>query len=116
VASVFIRELPVTCIIGVHPDERASRQRLLISVELETDFTRAAATDALEQALDYTDIAARIDARAREGRFHLLETLAERLATELLQDPVTRVTVEIEKPAALPSTRQVGVRIRRSRT
>ena len=113
--TIFIRRLPVACIIGVHPEERGSRQQLLVSVELTTDFNQAAASDRLSDTLDYSDIAARIEHCAIDGRYRLIETLAERLADELLVLPVTRIQIEIEKPAALASTRQVGVRIVRTR-
>ena len=119
--TLLLRRLPVDCIIGVHPHERGSRQRLMVNVALETDFSRAAAGDALEEALDYTVLANSIETFARTGRFQLIETLAERLADELFDDKslcrhVTRLEIEVWKPAALPGIRQVGVRTIRSRT
>lgn len=107
--------MPVRCVIGVHPHERGSTQELLVSVELDTDFSTAAATDDLADTLDYTRIAETVERCAVEGRFQLIETLAERLADLLLTTTVDRVTVEIEKPAALGATRHVGVRVSRSR-
>ena len=101
--------------IGVHPHERVSRQRLLISVELETDISRPAASDRIEDALDYTAIAAAIERCAESGRYHLIETLAERLAVELMQETVSAITVEVQKPGALTGTREVGVRVKHSR-
>jgi dihydroneopterin aldolase len=115
VGTVFIRRLPVDCVIGVHPYERVSRQRLLVSVSLETDFSKAAATDALGDTVDYTAIAAHIRTSAQDGQYRLIETLAEKLLSDLLKAPVTEVVVEIEKPAALPDTREVGVRAQRRR-
>lgn len=111
--SLFIRSLPVHCIIGVHPHERASRQRLLISLTLETDFSAAAAGDDIDQAVDYSALAADIEAFAREGQFQLIETLAERLADRLFQPPITELRIEVLKPAALEQTREVGVIARR---
>jgi dihydroneopterin aldolase len=112
---IFISELPIHCIIGVHPHERSSRQLLFVSVELTLDSNRAGATDELTETLDYTTIAREVEQCAVNGRFRLIETLAQRLADALLQAPIERVQVEIRKPAALPGTRQVGVRIQRSR-
>ena len=114
--TIFIRELPVHCIIGVHAHERASRQRILVSVELSTDFTAAAASDRLEDAVDYSAIADLIQQQASDGRFQLLEALAESLLEALLVEPVSRVTIEIQKPGALAATRQVGVRVERARS
>ena len=112
---IFIRDLPVACVIGVHPHERQSRQQLLISVELTTDFAAAARSDHLVDALDYTAIAREIEQFAVEGRFRLIETLAERLAERLLVAPVSRISLSVEKPAALAATRTVGVRVERER-
>ncbi len=108
--TLFLRSLPVDCIIGVHPFERASRQRLFISLTLSVDFRNAAAEDDIEHAVDYTALAGRIEAIAREGQFKLIETLAERLADDLFQPPIEHLEIEVVKPAALEQTREVGVR------
>ena len=113
--TLFVRSLPVDCIIGIHPFERASRQRLLISLTLTADFTAAARDDEIEHAIDYTALAARIEAFAQTGRFKLIETLAERLADELFAPPIKSLEVEVIKPAALEQTREVGVRTERPR-
>ena len=113
--TLFVRYLPVDCIIGIHPFERASRQRLLISLTLTADFDAAAERDEIEHATDYTALAARIEAFAQAGKFKLIETLAERLADELFEAPIKSLVIEIVKPAALPQTREVGVRTERPR-
>lgn len=111
---LFVRSLPVDCVIGIHPFERASRQRLFISLTLETDFTAAARTDDIGQAVDYVALSEEIAAFARNGRFALIETLAERLADHLFAPPMQRLELEIVKPAALGATREVGVRVHRT--
>jgi dihydroneopterin aldolase len=111
---VFVRQLPVDCVIGVHADERAGRQRLLISVEIVSDFSEAVASDRLDGTIDYVAVADRIRTIAANGEFRLIETLAVRLAEALLE-VAHAVVVEIEKPAALPTTRRAGVRVERSR-
>lgn len=113
--TLFIRSLPVDCIIGIHPFERASRQRLYISLTLSTEFSDAAAEDDIEHAIDYAALAARIEVFAREGEFRLIETLAERLADDLFEPPIRTLEIEVTKPAALEQTREVGVRTRRPR-
>ena len=113
--TLFVRELPVRCVIGVHPHERASRQQLLISVTLTTSFAAAAASDTLEHATDYVGLARRIEQFAIAGRFRLIETLAERLADDLFDEGIARIDVEVWKPAAVPGTRLVGVATSRQR-
>jgi dihydroneopterin aldolase len=115
VAQIFIENLRVECVIGVHDFERRSRQRLSISVTMTTDLERAAASDDLAATVDYAAVAEQIEALAIGGEFKLVETLAERIAAMLIGGyPLSAVDVEIRKPAAVRRAEAVGVRIRRS--
>jgi dihydroneopterin aldolase len=99
---VSIRDLSVPAVIGVHDWEREIEQTLLFSVDMvpETaDVRKAAASDNLADALDYSAVASTIAAVVREGKFHLIETAAERVAERLLADfPVTWLRLELRKP------------------
>lgn len=114
--TIFIHDLPVECVVGLNLHERASRQRLLIGLELDVDFSAAAASDDLSDTVDYAAAARRVTDLAVSGRYRLIEALAEAIADALLEDPVTAVRVEVRKPAAVSATRQVGVRVSRSAT
>jgi len=96
---VSIRDLSVPAVIGVHDWEREVEQTLLISVDMAADVRKAAASDNLADALDYSAVASVIAAVVREGRFRLIETAAERVAERLLADfPVTWIRLELRKP------------------
>ena len=99
---VSVRDLSVAAVIGVHDWEREVEQTLLVSVDMvpETaDVRKAAATDDLADALDYSAVAETIAAVLREGKFRLIETAAERVAGRLLADfPVTWLRLEVRKP------------------
>ncbi len=96
---VSITDLSVPAVIGVHDWERAIEQTLVFSVDLAADVRRAAATDDLADALDYSAVANTIAEVVREGKFHLIETAAERVAERLLADfPVTWLRLELRKP------------------
>jgi len=96
---VSIRDLSVSAVIGVHDWEREVEQTLLISVDMAADVRKAAASDNLADALDYSAVASTITAVVREGRFRLIETAAERVAERLLADfPVTWLRLELRKP------------------
>ena len=77
---VSIKDLSVAAVIGVHDWEREVEQTLLFSVDMVADVRPAAATDDLADALDYSAVARTIAAVVREGKFHLIETAAERVA------------------------------------
>src|SRR5690606_22273567 len=81
---VYIQGLQVRTVIGVYDWEREIEQTLSFDLELATDVRAAAATDAIEQALDYAAISARISTYVQASRYQLIETLAERVA-ELLR-------------------------------
>jgi dihydroneopterin aldolase len=98
---VSIKDLSVRAVIGVHDWEREVEQTLVISVDMVTDVRKAAASDNLADALDYSAVASTITAIVRDGKFHLIETAAERIAERLLADfPVTRLRLELRKPIA----------------
>ena len=101
---VAVRDLRVTAVIGVHDWEREIEQTLIFSVDMvpATAYVRqAAATDDLADALDYSAVASIITAVVRDGKFHLIETAAERVADRLLADfPVSWLRLEVRKPIA----------------
>ena len=98
---VSVRDLSVDAVIGVHAWERDVEQTLLVSVDMATDVRKAAASDDLADALDYSAVAETIAAVLREGRFRLIETAAERVAGRLLADfPLSWLRLELRKPIA----------------
>jgi dihydroneopterin aldolase len=100
--TISIRDLRVSAVIGVYDWEREIEQTLVFSVDMASDVARAAASDFLADALDYSAIAQTIRTVVTEGKFQLIETAAERVAEHLLSDhPVRWVRVEVVKP--LPS-------------
>jgi dihydroneopterin aldolase len=96
---VSVRDLAVSAVIGVHDWERKVEQTLIISVDMAADVARAASTDDLADALDYSAVAATIANVVRAGRFRLIETAAERVAERLLVDfPLPWLRLEVRKP------------------
>ncbi len=111
---IFIRELRIQTIIGVHPWERQTRRTLLLDLELGADVRPAAATDRLDDTLDYQAVARRVGEFAAASDFRLVETLGERIAELLMREfgvPWLRLT--LRKPGAVRDTREVGVIIER---
>ena len=98
---VSVHDLSVSAVIGVHDWEREIEQTLVFSVDMarSADVRPAAATDDLADALDYSAVAAPITAVVRDGKFHLIETAAERVAERLLTDfPVASLRLNVRKP------------------
>ncbi len=86
---------------GVLERERRDGQMFVVDVALEVDLTRAAASDALADTVDYGLLAERL-ARAVSGtRFDLIEALAGHLAGIALEDGRVRAAeVRVVKPHA----------------
>jgi dihydroneopterin aldolase len=110
---ISIAEIEAECRIGVPDEERSDPQRLLISLELETDFSNAARADDLTMTINYHAVWLRVREICSEKERRLIETLAEEIAGNVLREfsPET-VRVEIRK-FILPETRHVAVRIER---
>jgi dihydroneopterin aldolase len=111
---VYIRGLKAFSVIGAYEWERDIRQPLILDLELACDTSRAAATDALADALDYAEVSRQLIAAIEAASFQLLEALAEHLAQRVLATfPVRGLVLSITKPAAVPAADAVGVRIAR---
>jgi FolB domain-containing protein len=59
-SKINIVDLEVFYCVGVTEEERAAPQRLLISVEMNADFTSAAVSDRLEKTINYHTVAQRL--------------------------------------------------------
>ena len=94
-----IRELRVSAVIGVHDWEREIEQTLVFAVDMAADVAKAAASDHISDALDYSAVAQTVTDVVTQGEFQLIETAAERVARQLLADyPLGWVRVEVAKP------------------
>ena len=112
--QIIITDLEVSFHVGVPDSERARPQRLLISLELDTDFTAAAKGDEISKTINYYDVCHQI-ADFGEGRsWKLIETLASDVANLVLtRFRPTSVTVTVKK-FILPQTKHVSVRLTRT--
>jgi|SRR6185312_1787756 len=114
---IFLRGLAVECVIGFIDWERRVKQTVLIDLEMPADCRQAARSDEVEQTLDYKKVAKRVIGFVEASEFKLVETLANRLALLLLAEfGLEWVRVSVNKPGAIRGSRDVGVRIERTRT
>lgn len=114
---IIIKDLLVRGILGINPEEREKLQDILINVVLYVDVRDAAATDAIEDAVNYKSITKRIIDHVEASSDFLVEKLVTDLARLILceNEQVERVQVRVEKPGALRFARSVGIEIERSR-
>ena len=97
--TVSVRDLRVSTIIGVLDWERETEQTLIFAVDMASDVARAAASDDLADALDYSAVAQTVTDVVTAGQFQLIERAAERVAGQLVADyRLSWVRVEVAKP------------------
>ena len=112
--TIFLHGLKVDCVIGVWEWERHIKQRVEIDLDLATDIRPAAATDRLEDALNYKAIAKTVIAHVEASSYQLVESLAESIADILVREfeiPWSRV--RLNKGGAVNGARAVGIVIER---
>jgi len=114
VDRISIRDLAARCIIGISDEERREAQDVLVSLVIHADLERAASSDSFEDAIDYRALKKRVLSLVEASRFHLLEALAEAVASACLESRgVEQVDVCVEKPGALRFARSVAVELTR---
>lgn len=113
---IFLNNLKIDTVIGIYDWERKIRQSVIIDLEMATDIARAAATDAIEDTLDYKAVAKRLISFVGESQFQLVETLTEKIAELILTEfDVPWVRVRLNKQGAVRYARDVGIVIERGR-
>src|ERR1043166_6321300 len=111
--TITIRDLKVNYRVGVPDAERASPQRLLITVEMEHDFGEASAGDDLGKTIDYFVVSRRLLSFGDGRQWRLLETLAAEIAQMIVQEfGAIKVSVEVKK-FIIPQADYVSVRVTR---
>jgi len=111
---VFIENLTVDTVIGIFDWEREIRQAVSLDLEMEFDIRKAAASDAIEDTLDYKAVSKRLIHFIEQSEFQLVEALAEKCASIILAEfPVSRVKLKLRKPGAVRGSSAVGVMIER---
>lgn len=113
---ILIRDLTARCIIGLRPEERDAKQDVAVSLALSTDLSRAGKSDVVGDSVDYCAVKKRVLALMEQSQFHLIEALAEAIASTCLETPgIEEVSVTVDKPGALRFARSVAVEILRRR-
>ena len=113
---VKVNGIEVVCILGERAEERVHPQRVLVDVALELDLEDAAATDSLEETVDYSLLVLNIREALEEAKCRLLERAAGVVADVCLAEPrVQRATVTVRKFNGVPGIASAEVRMTRPR-
>ncbi len=112
---VYLKDLRIETVIGIYDWERQIKQTVVLDIEMASDIAAAAATDSIEDALNYKSIAKRLIDFVGNSEFQLVETLAERIAQIIITEfHVPWLRLQVNKQGALRGARDVGVIIERT--
>ena len=84
---------------GYYQAERELGQKFQVDMELDCDFTKVIQTDDLENTVNFEDVYKKVHHIFSNYKFTLLETLADKIANEMLKDyPVNAILIRVRKP------------------
>jgi dihydroneopterin aldolase len=114
--TIFLSGLTAECIIGIWDWERKVKQKVVIDLEMAADVRKAAASDHIDDTLDYKRVSKRLQQFVEASQFQLVETLTDRIAQIVITEfHVPVVKVRLNKQGALRGSRDVGIVIERRR-
>lgn len=114
VRRVFVKDLVLAALIGIHRHEKDGRQRVRINLDMEVVESEQPVQDRLADVVCYEDVVTAIRGIVAAGHINLVETLAERIADRCLKDRrVRKVQVRVEKLDVFADASSVGVEIER---
>jgi len=107
---IRIKNLHLRTLVGINEWERREFQEVLVNVEMELDGKKAAATDSIEDTVDYKKVTKRVIAGVEKAKFGLIDALAHHVLDLVMQEEkVVRARVEVDKPHALRFADSVSV-------
>ena len=116
VRHVFVRDLVIPALIGIHKHERDGQQNIRVNLDMEVPEAKSPIQDRLSDVVCYEEIVDSIRGIVVSGHINLVETLAEKIAARILTDQrIKCVRVRIEKLDIFPDASSVGIEIERSR-
>jgi len=106
--SIQIEGLELAVRVGVPDEERASAQRLTLSITLWPKAGFHEMEDQIEKTIDYSNVCRAVKQFVNSRSDHLIETLVDATASHLLSTfPIQRVRLELRK-FVLPETKFVA--------
>jgi len=111
---IYLRDLRIDTVIGIYDWERRMKQTVILDIEMGTDIRAAANSDAIEDTLNYKDVAKRIMTFVGDSEFELVEKKKKKVTSIILTEfNTTWVKLTLNKKGAVRGVRDVGVIIER---
>lgn len=114
---VFINQLRLNTIIGIHDWEREQKQTIILDIDIGCSIKPAADSDNIKDCIDYFSVCERMKHLAQNHHYQLVETFAEEVCRIILQEFMAQwVRVKLNKPDAVTEANGVGVIIERQKS
>ncbi len=108
--KIFLNQISVCALIGTLPHERLAPQRITLDIEITVPMKKAAASDELTDALDYSAVEKEVVEVVENSSFKLLEALINAVGMAVVaHKEVIACRIRIDKPAASRFGRSVAV-------
>lgn len=114
-SKISIVDLEVFYCVGVSDEERATPQRLLLTVEMGFDITSAALSDRIERTIDYHAVSQMLLKHGEGRSWKLLERLVSNLCDIILAEYKAQSVSVTVKKFIIPEARHVSVQLMKSR-
>ena len=100
--KIIIKEARFSCNIGASQKEINKKQEIFVDAELFLDAKKAAQTDNINYAVNYSEVYDLIKNIIGMKKYKLIEAMAENIAKGILNKFfVQKVIVKVKKPEAL---------------
>lgn len=113
--KIFINQLQLQTVIGIHDWEREKKQTVILDIEIACSIKQAVKSDQIKDCIDYFSVCERLKKLADSHNFQLVESFAEEVSRIILQEfSAPGVKIKLSKPGAVNEANSVGVIIERN--
>ena len=115
--AIIIEGLKVETVVGCFAWERQIQQPLMLDLIIATNLSQAAASDELQDTLNYAEICSISAEVIQQAAPKLIEHAAQLVLDALFTTfaAIESITITIRKPAIIPEANSVGIRLERYR-
>ena len=114
--TVFIKNLIIEEIIGIHEHEKIKKQKIKFNIVLDINQNTTPNEDNIKSIVDYEKIANKLENLAKNKKYNFLESLVEDSFKEIFEDTrINSVKIKIEKPEAIKNAESVGIEVFKTR-
>ena len=114
--TVFIKDLIIEEIIGIHKHEKVKKQKIKFNLVFDVNQNTLPNEGDIKSIIDYEKIINKLQDLAKNKKYNFLESLAEDSFKEIFEDNrINSVKIKIEKPEAIVNAESVGVEVFKTR-